>query len=141
MNIRPAELHDAEPLAELIHQLGYPTNGDVIRQRLQDLFSDANNHVFVAQMDGKIVGVMVLNYIRLLHKAERKAMISALVVDEAMRGSGVGAALLERAYEHANASGCTVIELSSNESRTRAHAFYEKHGFVEKRKRFVRTVA
>ncbi|ABU77178.1 hypothetical protein ESA_01924 [Cronobacter sakazakii ATCC BAA-894] len=36
------------------------------------------------------------------------------------------------------AQGCTQIELSSSESRVRAHHFYDAQGYREVRKRFVK---
>ena len=95
-------------------------------------------HTFVIKDEANVIGVLVLNFIEPLHESCRWAVISALVVDESIRGAGAGAALLEHAENEAIRSGCAHIELSSSESRTRAHQFYLRHGFIEIRKRFVK---
>ncbi|HEX7688855.1 MAG TPA: GNAT family N-acetyltransferase [Burkholderiaceae bacterium] len=46
--------------------------------------------------------------------------------------------MLAAAEDRARAAGCSHVELSSNERRTRAHAFYEREGFAEVRRRFVK---
>lgn len=134
-----AELNDMEALCELFHQLGYANTSATLRQRFLDRFCDTGVRICVAQVDGDILGVVVVNYVLPFHAPGLWAMISALVVDDTVRGKGVGAALLEHAASHALDMGCTQIELSSHESRTRAHEFYLKHGFAEVRKRFVRS--
>ena len=45
---------------------------------------------------------------------------------------------VSEAETFARSIGCSHIELSSGEARVRAHAFYERAGFSEVRKRFVK---
>ena len=138
MNIRSAESTDAEKLVELFQQLGYANEINALTERLQVRFAGRDDQVFVAEAESKILGVLVVNYIRPLHEQGIWAMISALVVDQSLRSKGVGAALLAHTERHVAEMGCTHMELSSSESRTRAHEFYLRHGFAEVRKRFVR---
>jgi GNAT superfamily N-acetyltransferase len=138
VKIRSAESRDSEKLVELFQQLGYANDVSTLAERLQTRFVGVEDQVFVAEAEDKILGALVVNYIRPLHEKGIWAMISALVVDQSIRSKGVGAALLEHTERHAIEIGCTHIELSSSESRTRAHEFYVRHGFAEVRKRFVR---
>lgn len=48
------------------------------------------------------------------------------------RGTGAAASLLAAAQDHARAAGATRMVLWSDVLFTRAHAFYEKHGFVRR---------
>ena len=137
MLVRAATLEDAAAVAGLFGQLGYPASAGEVAARLAAC-SGAAVRVFVAEADGRLAGVIILNLIEPLHVAGRWAMVSALVVDETARGAGVGAALLAEAECFARAQGCTQVELSSSESRTRAHAFYRQQGFEEVSKRFVK---
>ena len=141
LHLRIAESHDAGRIAELFLQLGYANTGTELKERLAERFADSADRICVAEQGGRVEGVIVLNYILPFHAEGKWAMISALVVDQALRSSGVGAALLAHAEAHALAAGCSRVELSSNESRTRAHAFYLKRGFAEVRKRFVKRYA
>ena len=137
MLVRAATQEDAAAVAGLLGQLGYPSSAGEVAARLAAR-GGAAVLAFVAEADGRLAGVIVLNLIEPLHVEGRWAIVSALVVDEARRGTGVGAVLLAEAERFARAQGCTQVELSSNESRTRAHAFYRQQGFEEVRKRFVK---
>lgn len=136
MLIRAAAPADAEVLAGLFGQLGYPSTAGEVRGRLLERGDAART--LVAEAGGRLCGVIVVNLVAPLHVAGRWALVSALVIDEAARGGGIGAALLDEAERTAREQGCVRMELSSSESRTRAHAFYRRQGFGEVRKRFVK---
>ncbi len=54
--------------------------------------------------------------------------IDDLVTDAAARSAGYGGALLEWLRAHAQALGCSVLELDSGVHRHGAHRFYHRHG-------------
>ena len=58
-----------------------------------------------------------------------RAWIEDVVVDEAARGAGVGAALNEAALEHARALGAKTVDLTSRPSREAANRLYQRLGF------------
>lgn len=58
------------------------------------------------------------------------AELAGLVVDESVRGSGVGAALLAAAEDWARAQGFASMRVRSNVIRERAHRFYEREGYA-----------
>lgn len=55
--------------------------------------------------------------------------IDDLVVDEALRGKGIGEALMKFALKLAYSQKCEYVRLASGISRTEAHNFYEKLGY------------
>ncbi len=55
--IREAETKDADALAVLLIQLGYPQNGAFVIRKLQEL-SKRTARVFVADEDGKVLGFL-----------------------------------------------------------------------------------
>lgn len=134
--IRAAELKDTPSLQKLFLQLGYETESKSLEQRISE--SHSNMTVLVAELEQKVCGVLVVNFIRPIHEDGLWALISALVVDEASRGLRIGQQLLVASERVALDKGCTKIELSSSERRVRAHSFYESNGFKEVRKRFVK---
>jgi len=77
--------------------------------------------------------------------AERFAALSAnphsaVLVAEA-QGSLLGLVAvhsLKAAEDYFQQSGCTMLEVTSNERRADAHAFYAARGYREKRVRFVK---
>ncbi len=61
-----------------------------------------------------------------------RAWIEDVVVDEAARGRGVGAALNERALEIARERGARTVDLTSRPSREAANRLYQRLGFVRR---------
>jgi GNAT superfamily N-acetyltransferase len=66
----------------------------------------------------------------------RLAWIEGFVVDEQARSGGIGARLLEALEIWARARGCNALRVQSNVIRKRAHAFYERHGYVKLKTQF-----
>ena len=58
-----------------------------------------------------------------------RAWIEDVVVDEAARGSGVGAALNQAALDHARSRGAKTVDLTSRPSREAANRLYQRLGF------------
>lgn len=56
--------------------------------------------------------------------------VGKMYVDATLRGTGAATALLRAAEEHAREHGATALKLWSDTRFNRAHAFYEKHGFL-----------
>jgi len=81
-----------------------------------------------------------MQYQAWLNYTTPKAWIPDLVVSEAARSRGVGAALLARAEELARDRGCFTIQLESANWRTRAHAFYLREGWTDAAKVFVKVL-
>jgi GNAT superfamily N-acetyltransferase len=129
IEIRAAMPEDFPQIAELAGQLGYPSTVEDIARRFEAMKNSADHDAFVAELsDGRIggwVGVFVLRTV----ESDACVEISGLVVDERCRSRGVGLQLLERAEQWAREKGCRAVRLRSNVIRTRAHAFYERHGY------------
>jgi GNAT superfamily N-acetyltransferase len=141
MNIREAATEDLERIVQLFEQLGYLTEVEQVEKHLHELRQSASGEAFVAEDGGNIVGVAIVHTIKPLHVQGSWALLSALVVDGERRSSGVGASLLTAAEGFALQHGCSQLELSSSSARTRAHMFYERNGYQEKRLRFVKILA
>lgn len=137
MIIRKADITDLPRLAELFSQLGYPNTVAELEQRWPE-FNHRDADCWVAVKDPDIVGVLTQNYVLPLSTTAQYAVVSAFVVDEAVRRSGAGTALMRRAEQEARTRGCSHIELSSSMRRPQAHLFYEGYGFTEVPKRYVK---
>ena len=141
MHIREAASEDVERIVQLFSQLGYASGTEQVKSHLHALRQSRSGEAFVAQDCGTIVGVAIVHTMQPLHVQTMWALLSALVVDGERRSSGVGASLLAAAEGFALERGCAQIELSSSVTRTRAHTFYERNGYQEKRLRFVKSLA
>jgi len=80
--------------------------------------------------DGEIVGSLTLVLFRI--PTGLRAWIEDVVVDDAVRGRGVGQALNQSALERARAAGATTVDLTSRPSREAANRLYLRLGFVER---------
>jgi ribosomal protein S18 acetylase RimI-like enzyme len=58
-----------------------------------------------------------------------RAWVEDVVVDDAVRGRGIGEALTLAAVSLAKARGAKTVDLTSRQSRKAAHRLYEKSGF------------
>src|SRR6058998_763870 len=80
--------------------------------------------------DGRIVGMLTLVIFRI--PTGVRAWIEDVVVDEAVRGRGVGEALSQEAVRRAVGLGARTVELTSRPSREAANRLYERLGFVRR---------
>lgn len=136
IHIRAAAPADAGSLARLSGELGYPADAETIARRLQDVVKNRAGAVMVAEVDGQVAGwAHVLPQRRLEHDAN--AELAGLVVDESARGAGIGRALLRAAEAWAGEHGYPELVVRSNVIRERAHRFYLREGYAEKKRQVV----
>ncbi|HMI01909.1 MAG TPA: GNAT family N-acetyltransferase [Pedobacter sp.] len=138
MNIRKAEVKDAEVIERLLEQLGYPTENGLVARRLSLLANNDEHLDAVVEMENEVFGFMSLHFIPQIAFDAEYAVISYLVVDDKARSLGIGKILEEYAVEIAAKRGCKRIFLHSNARRTDAHRFYLRQGYQEYAKAFVK---
>jgi len=129
IHTRLATLDDASAIARLSAQLGYPADSDEVGRFLTHLLPDPVHVVFVAEFNGALCGwvhVFLSRRLFMLPFAE----LGGIVVDEAFRRLGIGAALLTSAEAWAAGVGCILFRIRSNALRTKSHAFYERMGYI-----------
>ncbi len=127
--IRNARLTDAPELADLSGQLGYPSTGEQLRDRLASLLERRDDLVLLAVDEGDRAVGWIHAAIRRQLELDPFVQIASLVVARQYRGSGIGVDLLSRAEEWARRSGVEEIHIRSNVVRERAHAFYLREGY------------
>ena len=132
--LRPGRDDDAEGFIALIGACWaeYPgcildVDGEVPELRaLASYFHDQGGMLWAAERDGRLVGMVGTRPL----KEDAAWEICRMYVDAAARGEGLAAALLRAAEEHARAAGAERLVLWTDTRFTRAHGFYEKHGYV-----------
>ena len=129
LEIRPATPEDAPALGRLLTQLGYPTEATEIPERLERLYARPGTIALAAEVGGRVVGCVTVHLFHSLHASEPIAWLTAVVVDEDVRGKGVGSALVRRAEEWAMQHGARRISLTSALRRKEAHEFYEARDY------------
>ena len=127
--IRDAVPSDAESLARLATQLGYPTTEEHARRRAAAILDRPEHCVLVAESGGRVTGwIHVAPSVTL--ESDPSAEIAGLVVDEEFRGLGIGARLMAEAEAWAASQGYGLMRVRSNVKRNRARQFYERAGFA-----------
>lgn len=129
LRLRRAKIRDAARIAELSGELGYPTTAKDMKARLARIKPAAQHAIFLAELGKQVIGWLHVSTIPLLEVAPR-AEINGLIVADGRRSHGAGAKLLEAAEKWARAKGCQGMSVRSNVIRDRAHAFYERQGYV-----------
>ena len=100
---------------------------------IREILEAPANTVLIARDDrdnGRIVGMLTLVVFRI--PTGVRAWIEDVVVDEAVRGRGVGEALSQEAIQRAVGAGARTVELTSRPSREAANRLYQRLGFVRR---------
>lgn len=95
----------------------------------------------VTRADGTLAGAVTLHQMVVLHRPTPVGRITALVVDDSVRGQGIGRALVAAAEQALADSGCGLLEITSNERLADAHAFYAHLGYERTSVRFAKLLA
>lgn len=126
--IRQATAADAAALARLNGQLGYPSAAGDLESRLPALLVDPRRLVLVAEQHGRAVGwVEVVLQESVVDPG--RAVLTGLVVDEELRGHGIGRRLVEAAESWSRDHGYRRVLVRSRTTRADAHAFYARLGY------------
>ena len=92
-----------------------------------------DNALYVADLTGAgVIGVFQLTFVRHVgYQGGLVGQIENVVVDRAHRSRGVGETMMRFGVDLARSRKAFRVQLTSNKTRTRAHAFYERLGFVK----------
>jgi GNAT superfamily N-acetyltransferase len=131
IKIRKARRGDAERIAQLSGELGYPASAAQIAVRLRQLTPVSKHAVFVAESPEAGTGVVGWVHVSVSHllESDARAEVNGLIVADGQRSAGAGAKLLEAAESWARHRGCQGMNVRSNVIRERAHKFYERQGY------------
>jgi predicted N-acetyltransferase YhbS len=136
-SIRPMRMGDAPAIAALATQLGYPVSTTEVEGRIEPLLGHDDHLVLVATDEADAVIGWIHLYRQLSLQEPARAVIGGLVVNEGSRDAGVGAALVEAGESWALRLGLGSVLVRSRSTRTRAHRFYERIGYVETKRSHV----
>jgi len=127
--VRVAQPSDAGQVAALMTafrdhiERDVPTDGE-IRRTVEALLEDPNTDFLLAA-----TGVCQLRYRLSVWTATEDCWLEDLYVTDEARGTGVGRALIDAAFERARGRGCKRIQLDVAEDNGRAIDVYRAAGF------------
>jgi GNAT superfamily N-acetyltransferase len=137
LDIRPALVEDIPAIVAMLADdpLGAtresPDDLAPYQTAFAQLVDDPRQHLMVAVRDGRVIGTLHLTVIPgLSRRGATRSLIEAVRVHSDERGSGLGSTLITWAVEESRRQGCSLVQLTSDASRTDAHRFYERLGFT-----------
>ncbi|MGH3879342.1 MAG: GNAT family N-acetyltransferase [Actinophytocola sp.] len=96
-----------------------------------EIDADPRQLLAVAVVGDQVAGTLQLTFIPgLSRRGATRALIEAVRVRADQRGSGLGRRLAEWAISTSRDRGAAMVQLTTDASRTDAHRFYERLGFV-----------
>ncbi len=136
--IRDANLTDASALAALMRGLGYKTTAAEMRRRLKPILCDVRYRTLLAEVDGKVCGMIGTFAYRSYEHNDPSGRILALVTLTTARRCGIGRALIASAEKAFAQRAITRVSLNTRFARKDAHHFYESLGYERNGWRFVK---
>jgi GNAT superfamily N-acetyltransferase len=135
--LREAKPADSKVLTELIKFLGHEIDEKSVRRNIAKL-AKMDEAPLVATLDKRVVGLIGIHKMVTLHRPAPVGRIPVLVVAEEAQGHGIGRLLVEEVEKRLRKAGCQVVEVTSNDRRTAAHAFYRHLGYERTSMRFMK---
>ncbi len=126
--LRPADPADAESIATLFTDEGYPAGPSDIVARLER-FAGPEARVIVAEHDGALLGFIAIHALPRFEHDDWIIRILALVVDAGARERGVGRTLMAEAERIGREIGAAFIEVTAGHHRPEARHLYEQLGY------------
>jgi GNAT superfamily N-acetyltransferase len=129
---RAAKLVDLPGMLRLYSQL-QPDDPTVIDGSdvavFEQILGTTGLDLFVLERDGAVVATTYLNVIpNLTRSASPYALIENVVVEERLRGTGLGKLIMAETIQAAWAAGCYKVMLMTGSKDPATHAFYRSCG-------------
>jgi GNAT superfamily N-acetyltransferase len=126
--LRSPEAADAERIAALFTDEGYPAGPSAIVARLAR-FEGPDSRVVVAERGGEVIGFIAFHALPRFEHDDVVVRILALVVDPGARARGVGHLLMAEAERFARERDAAFVEVTAGHHRPDARHLYESLGY------------
>ncbi len=94
------------------------------------LTANPMHQLIVGDLGGRVVATCQLTILHgLSRQGMSRALLEAVRVAPDLRSTGIGAALMAEVEARARAAGAAMLQLTTDKSRLRAHAFYDRLGY------------
>ena len=129
---RAATVADAEEIARLLDdfnaEFGTPSPGvEVLSARLRVLLEGGATFAVLAGTPAVAVALVTLR--ANVWYAGHVALLDELYVVPALRGRGIGSAIMDQMMSTCRTRGADLVEINVDEGDVDAQRFYERHGF------------
>jgi len=132
VTIRRANPDDAAAVARLLHDFNteyddFTPGVEVLTRNAREMLADGDMIVLLAGEGPD--GFAELRFRKSVWTAKLDAYLEELYVVPALRGEGIGRAILREAMDVARAEGASHMDLGTSEDDEAARALYESEGF------------
>lgn len=129
---------DAEFLKALHRMLPQLSPGTPLpsREHLETVIGNSSNTLLAARVNDRTVGMLTLTM--LVTPTAITGWIADVVVDDGVRGKGIGEKLVREAISRASAGGARYVDLSSRPMREAANRLYQRIGFEKRETNYYR---
>ena len=104
---------------------------DAYLAAFDEIIANPMHQLIVGEDQGRVVACAQLTILAGLSRGgARRGLVEAVRVAADLRSLGVGAQLMAECEARARAAGATVLQLTTDKSRVRAHGFYARLGFA-----------
>jgi GNAT superfamily N-acetyltransferase len=135
--IRRAQPADTDAICALIAQLGYDPPMD-LEEKIRLLSAHPDEVLLVYELDAEVVAFLSLHFIPQIALPGDFARISYFAVKDSARSHGIGRQVETYITGLARERNCDRIEVHCHSRRTDAHRFYERQGYEESPKYFIK---
>lgn len=134
ITLREADESDLPSILSLYGQLGQDDGSVLSLDAATAIFARMKSYpdytIHLALSEERVIGTFALLIMdNLGHLGTPSAILEDVVVDEQLRGHGIGTQMMEYANNICRRKGCYKMSFSSNINRAAAHRFYETLGF------------
>jgi ribosomal protein S18 acetylase RimI-like enzyme len=129
--IRMAASQDIVAMANLLAELfsiekDFQIDPQKQQYGLQMLMGSRNAALFVAESNGKIIGMVTVQMLISTAQGGKVGVIEDLIVTKTWRGKGIGRSLLETIKNWAQARGISRLQLLADKYNQKALNFYQR---------------
>jgi ribosomal protein S18 acetylase RimI-like enzyme len=128
---READLPALQLLLQQLFSIEQDFKPDATRQErgLRLLIFSQQGAIFVAEVAGKVVGMATIQILISTAEGAQVGLVEDVVVDEQLRGQGIGRMLLAGLEDWANTNGLARLQLLADSSNHPALNFYADQGW------------
>lgn len=139
-HIRVSDAHDIYLLNQEFNPSLRGFSEQQVKAKIEVILTKTSDMILVCEQDNEVIGYIHGSRYELLF-ADSLLNILGFVVKEKARNQGTGSLLIESLEQWGRNNGYSGIKLLSHPSRTHAHHFYERRGYVftKDQKNFIKT--
>lgn len=142
MKIRRIEIGDSDEIYKLLNELNEGRiDYNIFINKYKKNINKTDFYGIVAEINKKVVGVLIARLIDRLTKKNKTLYIDDLIIERDYRSKGIGKELLQSAVNYAKENKYGQIELTSYIPNQKAQDFYIKNGFKKHSYKFKQEIS